>query len=199
MNIRQSFLLLLVAAGVACNPLLSHAEDRIWTGAIDDQFLNAGNWEGGLPMVDDDLAIIDGGDNLPVIIPESAGEITIGGFQLGTSGDAGGHVIQNGGTVVVAPFSLENIPTDFEFKSHIGDKGTSNSSWIMNNDSVILYDSPLDGDGFGLNTDGENSFDLEIGAATGDAGVRKSCNTKVQIGSAQAQLLRTFCREKNVR
>ena len=44
-----------------------------------------------------------------------------------------------------------------------------NSTWIMNNDSVMLYDGPLDGGGVGLGTDGENSFDLEIGAATGDA------------------------------
>jgi len=103
---------LLFAAGLAINPLPADAEDRIWTGAVDNQFLTAGNWEGGVPAVDDDLAVIDGGENQPVIIPESAETITIGGFQLGTSGEAGGHVIQNGGTVVVAPFSLENIPTD---------------------------------------------------------------------------------------
>ena len=169
MNTRHAILLLLFPLLLIFDPRTSDAEDRIWTGAVDNQFLNAGNWEGGVPMVDDDLAVIDGGQNLPVVIPESADTITIGGFQLGTSGEAGGHVIQNGGTLVVAPFILENIPTDFEFKSHIGDQGSANSSWIMNNDSVMLYDSPLDGDGLGLDTDGENSFDLEIGAATGEA------------------------------
>jgi|GEM_PF-5203777 len=150
------------------NAHMSIAEDRIWTGAVDNQFGVAGNWEGGIPMVDDDLAVIDGGDNLPVIIPESAGELMIGGFQLGSSGDAGGHVVQNGGTLLVAPFGLDGFPTDFEFKSHIGDKGTSNSSWIMNNNAIMLYDSPFESEGFGFDTDGENAFDLEVGAATGE-------------------------------
>ena len=145
------------------------ADDRIWTGNVDNQFLTEGNWDGGIPNTDEDLVVIDGGSNLPVIIPESTDMITIGGFQLGTSGEAGGHVIQNGGTLVVAPFNQDGLFTDFEFKSHIGDKGTLDSSWIMNNNAVMLYDAPLEGDGSGLGTDGENSFDLEIGAATGEA------------------------------
>ena len=147
---------------------LSHAEDRIWTGAVDNQFLTAGNWDGGLPNSDEDVIVIDEGDNLPVVIPSDAGTITIGGFQLGTVDDFAGHVVQNGGTLVVAPFPVDDVFTDFEYKSHIGDQSSVDSSWIMNNDAVMLYDAPLDGDGSGLGTDGENSFDLEIGARTGD-------------------------------
>ncbi len=148
---------------------MSFADDSLWTGAVDNDFLNAANWEGGVPDMDDDLAVINNGANLPVVIPESAETITIGGFQLGRSGETGGHVIQNGGTLIVAPFGLEGLPTDFEFKSHIGDQGTLDSSWIMNNNAVLLYDGPADADGFGLDAAGENEFDLEIGAQAGEA------------------------------
>ena len=81
-------------------------------------------------------------------------------------------MIQNGGTLVVAPFPVDDGLTDFEYKSHIGDKSTATSSWIMNNDAVMLYDGPLDGGGSGLDTDGVNSFDLEIGAQAGEGSGR---------------------------
>ena len=37
------------------------AEDLIWTGAVDNQFLLDGNWEGGAPTSDEDVIIIDDG------------------------------------------------------------------------------------------------------------------------------------------
>ncbi len=143
--------------------------DQMWTGNVDSDFLNDGNWDTGAPTSATDLAVIDGGSNLPVVIGQAAGTINMGGFQLGTTGDAAGNVVQNGGTLIVAGTDLSNAPTSFEFKSHIGDQGSGASSWIMNNDATILYDGPLDGDGNGLGTDGINSFDLEIGAQSGAA------------------------------
>lgn len=164
MRLRQLSALLIAVAFTST----TLAEDRIWTGAADNQFLNAANWDGGLPENDEDVIVIDGGENLPVVIPAGTDTITVGGFQLGTSGDASGHVIQNGGTMIVSPLPTDGLFTDFEFKSHIGDQSSASSSWIMNNDAVMLFDAPLETDGFGFDTDGENGFDLEVGAQTGE-------------------------------
>ena len=90
--------------------LSAHADDQIWTGANSDQFTDAGNWDGGVPGGDEDLFVVDGGSNLPVVIPESVESITVGGFQLGTSGEAGGQVVQNGGTLIVAPLNNDGSP-----------------------------------------------------------------------------------------
>lgn len=93
--------------------------------------------------------------------------VELGGFQLRTSGEAGGRVVQNGGTLIVTSFNMDGIVADFEFKSHIGDQGSLDSSWVMSNDSVLLLDNPLEGAGLGW--DGENGYDLEVGAGTGEA------------------------------
>ena len=139
---------------------MAFAVDSFWTGALSDDFSTAGNWTAGVPMSFADNAIVDGGANLPVVISASIGTMDLGGFQLGTSGVAGGHVVQNGGTL--------NVSADF--KSHVGDQGTLASSWIMNNDAIMLYDEPESaaGSGYGLDGGGE---DLEIGAQSGAGGV----------------------------
>jgi hypothetical protein len=98
--------------------------------------------------------VIDGGNNLPAVIGPETGTIQIGAVQLGRL-DAGGHVIQNGGTLDIQGDALG-------LESQIGDAATENSSWIMNGNSVILYDDPLGGGGDGLNTDGTGK-DFDVG------------------------------------
>ncbi len=145
--------------------------DHVWTGAGDDDFFSPANWDTGTaPIGADALAVIDNGQT--AVIAADTGDVLLGGFQLGTSGPTGGNVIQNGGTLIVAGSPTDALPTSYEFKSHIGDQGTQSSSWVMNNNSVMLYDGPLSGDGNGLGTDGINSYDLEVGARVGvDGGV----------------------------
>ncbi|MFV2068322.1 MAG: hypothetical protein ACC645_15235, partial [Pirellulales bacterium] len=137
------------------------AVDRFWSGAIDNDFFTDGNWspDATAPGSGTDIAIIDGGANLPAVIAASTGTVTIGGVKLGTAGETGGHVIQNGGTLIIAG----DVSGE---KSNIGDEGSLESSWTMNNDSVILYDDPLGGAGAGLGTDGSGK-DLEIGESSG--------------------------------
>ena len=97
----MSFRIPLAIALLCITSLTGVAADLIWTGATDSDFLTPGNWDGGAPSSDEDVVIIEGGANLPVIIPLTAETITIGAFQLGSDGDAGGHVVQNGGTLIV--------------------------------------------------------------------------------------------------
>lgn len=161
----------LIAGLAACCVIFTRADaaDHEWTGATNNNFFTAGNWTNGAPVGPTELAVINGGPNLPAIIGAATGTVELGGFQLGTSGATGGHVIQEGGTLIVSEQNLTGEPTAFEFKSHIGDQGTLDSSWIMRNNAVLLFDDPLGGAGAGYGTDGVNSFDLEIGARTGTA------------------------------
>ena len=163
----------LIATTLATVVLFGHiagAEDFLWEGSADSNFFNEANWDlGAVPSTAEDLVVFDEGMNFPVVIPEDTGDFTLGGFQLGTSGAVGGSVIQNGGTLTLAGTDLASAPTFFEFKSHIGDKGTIDSSWEMNNDATIYYDAPFVPAGTGLDTDGINGFDLEIGAQLGAA------------------------------
>ena len=146
-----------VLLAAVASPLF--AQDTNWTGGVDNDFLTAGNWSGGVPDTLAENAIIDGGANLPVVIPAGTGELSFGGLQLGTSGATGGHVIQNGGILRVSA----------DFKSHVGDQGSLDSSWIMNGDSMLLYDEPESAGGAGFGSDGDGQ-DLEIGAQSGAGG-----------------------------
>lgn len=141
-----------LAAILFCSPLF--AADTEWTGGTDNNFFNDSNWTSGAPSSTDDLAIIDGGSNLPATISADTGTVEIGAVSLGRL-DAGGHVVQNGGTLVI-------FGDDIGEESQIGDTAEENSSWIMNGNSVILYDDPLGADGDGLDSDGTGK-DFDVG------------------------------------
>ena len=134
-----------------------------WTGASDNNFFNDGNWSSGAPGSLGDHAIIDGGGNLPAVIAADTGTVEFGAFSLG-SFEAGGHVVQNGGTLVI-------FGDDIGAESQVGDAAAENSSWIMNGNSVILYDDPLgasNGDGF--DSDGTGK-DFDVGKSTPEGAV----------------------------
>ena len=57
MFVRNAFAILLLFTLA----VTSQADDRYWTGSADNQFLNADNWDTGLPNSDEDVVIIDEG------------------------------------------------------------------------------------------------------------------------------------------
>jgi hypothetical protein len=130
------------------------ANDTFWTGNVDNSFLNAANWTDGAPGSFDDTAAIEGGANLPVIIPAGTGTIELGAIKLGID-EFGGHVIQNGGVLDIRGDLIAG-------ESVIGDFALEASSWIMNNDATILYDVPIVNGG-GFDTDGAGGLDFDIG------------------------------------
>ena len=139
-------------------------DDSYWTGDLSDDFFTAGNWDSGVPATEDDIAFIQGGNNLPAVIGAGAGEFTLGAIKLGFDFDAdGGSVVQNGGTLILAADVVGE-------ESVIGDSAPTDSSWIMNNDAVMLYDDPLGGDGAGLDTDGTGK-DFDVGKSVPDGAV----------------------------
>ena len=71
-----------------------------WTGGTSSDFNEASNWTDGAPSSFDSHAIVDGGNNLPIQIGANAGTIEIGAISLG-SFDSGGHLVQNGGTLII--------------------------------------------------------------------------------------------------
>ncbi|MCA9212928.1 MAG: hypothetical protein KDB27_07685 [Planctomycetales bacterium] len=157
MSLRSKSLSLCLAIAVSVS---LRAADTTWTGATNNNFFDAGNWSAGAPGSTDDHAFIDGGANLPATIAANTGTVQLGAFSLGSL-DAGGHVIQNGGTLVV-------LGDDIGQESQIGDTSEESSSWIMNGNATILYDDPL-GEG-GLDTDGTGK-DFDVGKSTPEGAV----------------------------
>ena len=144
--LRRLFLLFIVMP--ACLP----AAETEWSGATDNNFFNDANWSAGAPSSTNDHAFIDGGQNLPAVIAADTGTIELGAVSLGAL-ETGGHIVQNGGTLIV-------FGDDLGVESQIGDFGEENSSWIMNGDATILYDDPLSGGG--LDSDGTGK-DFDVG------------------------------------
>ena len=135
-----------------------------WTGDVSNEFFTAGNWSDGVPASEEDVAFIQGGSNLPAVIGVGTGEFTLGAVKLGFDfGEDGGSVVQNGGTLILLPDVVLE-------ESVIGDTAETDSSWIMNNDAVLLYDDPLGGNGAGLDDDGTGK-DFDVGKSVPDGAV----------------------------
>lgn len=149
--------MLMLAASHVC------ANDKTWTGAVDDSFLNEANWSGGVPGNEEDVVIIEGGNNLPVIIPADLGERQIGALRVGEF-DSSGALVQNGGTLhIIADATGED--------SFIGLDSEGTSSLTLNGDSVLLYDEPFaDGDGFDNDGTGKD-FDVGTNVPEGSLGI----------------------------
>ena len=130
-----------------------------WTGAVDDDYFNSGNWDNGVPNNALFEAFIDGGANQPVQI--GAGPVLeVNGFQLGSVGATGGNVVQTDRQLDISPAA--------EIKSHVGDQGTLDSSWVMNGTAVINY-GEVSTPGGNNGSDG-GGLDWEIGAQLGAGG-----------------------------
>lgn len=136
---------------------LMRAADTEWTGAADNNFFNDANWTGAAPGSTNDHAFIEGGQNLPATIAADIGTVEIGAVSLGLF-DGGGHVVQNGGTLVI-------YGEDLGVESQIGDAAEESSTWIMNGNATILYDDPLAGGG--LDSDGTGK-DFDVGKSVID-------------------------------
>lgn len=135
------------------------AVDTVWTGATSNNFFTAGNWTAGAPGSVNDLAIMEGGNNLPAIIAANVGTVSLGAIQIGVNND-GGTVVQNGGTLIINGDAIGQ-------ETVIGGSASADATFIMNNDSVILYDEPIVSGGTGLDTDGTGK-DFDIGKSVPD-------------------------------
>jgi hypothetical protein len=134
------------------------AVDTTWTAAVNNDFYNNGNWDTGVaPTAADNALILNPAVTASI---NFAGTRDLGSFHLGTTGATGGNVDFSAGTL--------NVHADFD-RSHIGDKNSLDSKFVMRGTAVMLYDEPLDGGGGGLGLPGGNQ-DLEIGAQTGASG-----------------------------
>lgn len=134
------------------------AVDTTWTGAVNNDFYNNGNWDTGVaPTAADNALILNPAVTASI---NFAGTRDLGSFHLGTTGATGGNVDFSAGTL--------NVHADFD-RSHIGDKNSLDSKFVMRGTAVMLFDEPLDGGGGGLGLPGGNQ-DLEIGAQTGASG-----------------------------
>jgi hypothetical protein len=134
------------------------AVDTTWTAAVNNDFYNAGNWDtNAAPTAADNVLILD-----PTVTAaiNFTGNRELGSFHLGTTGATGGRVDFSSGTL--------DVHADFD-RSHIGDRGSLDSKFVIRGSAVLLYDEPLSGGGAGFGSPGGNQ-DLEIGAQTGATG-----------------------------
>lgn len=157
--LRRSTRTFVILACAATCPTTLVANDTVWTGSANSDFFNPANWTDGAPTSADAIAVMNGGANMPAVIPAGTGTIELGAIQLGRD-DSFGHVIQNGGILDIRGDVLG-------VESAIGDFGTEPSRWIMNNDATIFYDVPLVNGG-GFDTDGEAGLDFDIGKSTAE-------------------------------
>ncbi len=151
---------------IACSSALwslcvAHAQavDTTWTGATSNNFFTAGNWTSGAPGSVNDLAIIEGGNNLPATIAANIGTVSLGAIQIGVNND-GGSIVQNGGTLIINGEAIGQ-------ETVIGGSASADATLIMNNDAVILYDTPIVAGGAGFDTDGTGK-DFDIGKSVPD-------------------------------
>ncbi len=156
-NFRQIYVtILFLGAIIACCVATSHAQDTDWTGGADTNFFNDANWDNTAPNTISEVGIIDSVDvNQVAIIDAGTGTVSLDGINLGEF-VGGGNVIQNGGVLLFDGFSTTKI----------GGDGANPSSWIMNNDALILYDGPFDGGGLGYGLDGQDGSDFDVGNGT---------------------------------
>src|SRR5262245_58744982 len=104
----------------------SLADDKTWIATTGD-FLDAANWQGGVPGLGDGAFIENDGT---ATIPSTAGTIHLQTIRLGSEGGNSGHVIMNGGTLVIAENQGDPKPI-------IGN-GTVQSTFIMNGGTIFL-------------------------------------------------------------
>jgi hypothetical protein len=151
---------LLSCAAVICFGLWTAtavAADKTWTPTIGNDFFQNANWvPAGAPGVDDKALVLD-----PAVeaLINFTGTRTINSFHLGETGATGGRVRFTAGEL--------QVPAENNARSHIGDRNSLNSTFIMEGTAVLLFDDPLSGGGLG--SPGGNQ-DLEIGAQTGASG-----------------------------
>jgi hypothetical protein len=134
------------------------AADKTWTPTVGNSFFQDANWvPSGAPGANDKALILD-----PAVeaLINFTGTRTIDSFHLGETGATGGRVRFTAGELQV-PAENNNA------RSHVGDRNSLDSTFIMQGTAVLLFDQPLDGGGLG--SPGGNQ-DLEIGAQTGASG-----------------------------
>lgn len=146
-------LLSYITAGLAVfavsSPVLL-AQTKTWKGQ-DGNFLDAANWDSGVPGAADTAKIANGGK---ATIPADAGNRALSSVQLGpTEGSTeSGHIIMNGGVWKIGG-------TEGDSKALIGLSKTL-STFVMNG-GTILFDGP---DLFpGESKPGVNELDWEVG------------------------------------
>jgi hypothetical protein len=135
------------------------AEDKTWTPTIGNSFFQDANWTpAGAPDADDKALVLDPTVEALMNFP---GTRTINSFHLGGTGATGGRVRFSAGEL--------QVPAEGDARSHIGDKNSLDSTFIMEGTAVLLFDQPIDGGGSGFGFPGGDQ-DLEIGAQTGASG-----------------------------
>jgi hypothetical protein len=138
---------------------LAFADDKVWTPTMGNDFFENANWvPTGAPGVNDRALVLD-----PAVeaVMDFTGTRTIDSFHLGETGTTGGRVRFSAGEL--------NVPADLGMRSHVGDRNSLDSTFILEGTAVLLFDNPLDGAGAGLGSAGGDQ-DLEIGAQTGASG-----------------------------
>jgi hypothetical protein len=133
------------------------AVDKTWTPTMGADFFEDANWlPPGAPGVDDKALILNPATTAHM---NFTGVKSINSFHLGETGATGGNVRFSAGEL--------HVPAEGNARSHIGDRNSVNSTFIMDGTAVMLFDQPLDGLGLGGS---QGNQDLEIGAQTGASG-----------------------------
>jgi hypothetical protein len=135
------------------------AVDKTWTPTIGNSFFQDANWTpAGAPGVDDKALVLD-----PAVesLMNFTGTRTINSFHLGQTGPTGGRVRFSAGEL--------HVHAENNARSHVGDRNSLDSTFIMEGTAVLLFDHPLDAAGGGLGFSAGDE-DLEIGAQTGASG-----------------------------
>jgi hypothetical protein len=151
---RLSLVIGIVCTWSAVSPVL--AVDRTWTPTNGADFFENANWvPSGAPASDDKALVLS--PTVTALI-NFTGSRTINSFHLGETGATGGNIRFSAGEL--------NVLAENDARSHIGDRNSINSTFIMEGSAVLLFDQPLEGAGGGLGFPSGNQ-DLEIGAQTG--------------------------------
>jgi hypothetical protein len=155
--LQLSACLVLIVSSLLALPVF--AVDKTWTPTMGNDFFENANWvPAGAPGVDDKALVLD-----PAVeaIINFTGSRTINSFHLGETDATGGRVRFSAGELVV--------PAEGDARSHIGDRNSVDSTFIMEGTAVLLFDHPLEGGGAGLGS-AAGDEDIEVGAQTGAAG-----------------------------